>query len=274
MLDCLPPKSKCEWRKLQLLVENYNEKYRTNFALEECLDVKERNSPQPEVRLSDENIKKHMVIEHKSINWPPDRCKKHNVFHETCDQVCQGIGNEYNDDFFILDFGGEVDFDRKTQKALVKEITDSLLNQKKGIYAGKRIGSRKIFPWVFYKDDRDHKLGIVFNEHLFDLIEVEERELIPNYKNETQKALQRCISKLESYPNDLKLVALSYYSNCIYSNLELITKVINSIEIPQIVDQIWIEDQEWISEDESIANFVCVYCKNIDASEVEESNTL
>ena len=66
MFCCLPPNSKCEWSNLEKFVKQYNDNFGKQYKRSKCLDVSERNTPQPEVLL--ENVDgSSMVIERKVV---------------------------------------------------------------------------------------------------------------------------------------------------------------------------------------------------------------
>ena len=55
---------------------------------------------------------------------------------------------------------------------------------------------------------------------------------------------------------------LSYYCDGMIG-AEDVKGIINEIEVPESIDQLWVEDEEYINEEESIPKFICVYEKKI-----------
>ena len=260
MSSCLPTSNKCEWVKLQPLVVEYNKIYGTDFKLIKCLDIKERQRPQPEIRLKDEVTEDYMVIEHKSIVWPRDKAKKHKVFHEVSECVITEVEAMFCGKPYVLRFFSKVELDRKTRDALIGEIVLALTTNMSRIESGGALGSRKFIPWKFCIDkEYDHE-GICVEEIDLNcedptLIEIEKmkKEIL----DFTQNAFYRSIAKFFDYTTDIKVVALSYYCDEYIEFDELFKCLL----IPDCVDQVWVEKENWLNEMESTITYRCVYKK-------------
>lgn len=267
MLSCMPSNSKCEWKKLAPLVDEYNKIHKTNFVLEECLDVKERQKPRPEVRLKDMLSEHHMVIEQKSIIWPENKGPKHKVFHQVADEVLDTLNQQFRGRPYVIEFMRDVALKNENRDALIKEIIDISKAHITAINAGKRKGSNKIIPWIIYEDKEgiyEHD-GIAFVERITSSIGIsiyEDKIAYQGICRLTKKTLERAVIKFEEYQEDIKLVLLSYYCDGMIG-AEDVKGIINEIEVPESIDQLWVEDEEYINEEESIPKFICVYEKKI-----------
>jgi len=100
---CMPVNSKCEWGKLIDFIKIYNESAKKEFVLKQCLDVLERNSPQPEFLTEDKSSGENLVVEHKIISWPPDHLQKHRAHHLFMEVCAEELRNDFKNDVYVIE---------------------------------------------------------------------------------------------------------------------------------------------------------------------------
>ncbi len=83
---------KCEWLEggLDKFVSHYNRECGTSYAHTECLDIVRTGGAtekKPEALVTDGKNGKQMVIERKSVVWPPEYIPRHNNEHDFAEQI-------------------------------------------------------------------------------------------------------------------------------------------------------------------------------------------
>ena len=101
---CFPPDSKCEWVDLRSFVKKYNRTHAKTYCRSACLDVESRNDSEPEVLLvAPDEIP--IVIERKSVVWPPEHFaghrNEHDLLHTFVGALCSR-SDPFSDDVYQL----------------------------------------------------------------------------------------------------------------------------------------------------------------------------
>jgi hypothetical protein len=84
-MPCLPESGGCERPFTDAFVGHLNRAESASFVHRACLDVAQREIPQPEALYEDLNQKLPLVIERKSISWPLDYAYRHSNDHVVAD---------------------------------------------------------------------------------------------------------------------------------------------------------------------------------------------
>src|SRR5579863_4374934 len=105
-------RGKCEWREggLHAFVSHYNSERGTAFSLTKCLDIipiGPTTPKQPEVLLTDGLGGKQMVIERKSVVWPPSYVRNEEMFHLFADLIFESANDWYRDGLYKLSVEAE-----------------------------------------------------------------------------------------------------------------------------------------------------------------------
>ena len=102
MFSCSPPQGKCEWAHLRGFVDQFNSNYGKSYTRSACLDVAERNEKQPELLL--EALGEiPIVVEHKSVVWPPRYLSDHSKEHHLHELIRNMLGNQFKDSVYQLE---------------------------------------------------------------------------------------------------------------------------------------------------------------------------
>src|SRR4051794_40543211 len=101
-MGCLPKSGGCERQRTDPFVDHLNWLEGTDYVHTECLDVIYRNSPQPEALYTDKRSGRRMVIERKSLVWPPEYIVGHKNDHFLRDLVIEGLTDLTGDDAYEL----------------------------------------------------------------------------------------------------------------------------------------------------------------------------
>ena len=90
-MGCLPESGGCERQRTDPFVDHLNWLEGTNYVHKACLDVIDRNNPQPEALYVDEDSGASLVIERKNLVWPPEYAVGHKNDHFLVDMVTEGL---------------------------------------------------------------------------------------------------------------------------------------------------------------------------------------
>lgn len=262
MFWCLPDDSKCEWRKLESFVKQYNRIFKANYTLAECLDVFDNKSPQPEIRLKAEN-EKDIVIEHKIITWPRNYLQLHRAQHEFTNFFIEKILSEFQDDIYVLEINSDDIVPRKrTIQKWANSIVRIVLKNKDRIQRVGRIYSSDPIKWVFRRlpdverDEDVPKKGV--GVHINDAIkspsvenfELESNEIKDDVKGTLVSHLKKSSVKFKDYKDSTRIFITELHGEHLLLGHELIKELLPSIDLPSNIDQIWVGYPEWISEND------------------------
>lgn len=248
---------KCEWRggALDAFVKHYNEHAGTAYVLTECLDVVRISGAtrkEPEVLLTDINGGKQMVIERKSVVWPESYIHQHELGHEFANLVWESSKGQFHDagykvsvrasEFRILT-GRQVRDAGKTIGETISKLTRADLPFR----------SAQPIGWSFRGiepgEEEDNLKGIVVSEFGSMTLDSSEREeAVAGVPSHIQEQLEAAAAKFRGYEKQLKLVLLDFYSEDLWE--DDIPPMMESILIPESVDEIWRTIRNWVSPDD------------------------
>src|SRR6185295_1465472 len=90
-MGCLPESGGCERAQTDPFVDHLNDIEKSDYQHVACLDVIDRNSPQPEALYIDESTGERLVIERKNIVWPSDYAQRHKQDHLLGERLIEGL---------------------------------------------------------------------------------------------------------------------------------------------------------------------------------------
>ena len=252
MYSCLPPDRKCEWSELRYFVADYNKKNKTNFKLEECLDVKDDKNAQPEIRLADTVNRQHMVIEKKIIVWPKNRIKNHKHEHRFIDLINNLLENILSKPgLYIFKFTSPENWSKKEEQEYFNTIKEEIIKKRELIETGDKVIGRIPFFW-FIKKIKDKKNIQTYFEWIPYSPNLDESEDFQNALTEIKYIIKDHLKgtekKFQSHTNDLKILLFYPYTD-IYFGETIIDIIFEDIIIPSLINEIWLAKKEYINDD-------------------------
>ncbi len=249
---------KCEWREggLDKFVSHYNRENGTSYALTECLDILRtggRTEPKPEVLVTDANGSRRMVIERKSVVWPPYYILRHQNEHDFANVIWQRTKGRFQDDCYELTVSAEElgKLDSHTVKQIALEIGSILAENPSSI----PLRSSTPVPWHFHRantyDDYGTRKGIVVIQQdpmMTTFEDFNRDEAIVGTAAAMERELAEAAIKFIGYEAARKVVLLDFYGNELCE--EDIPPMLESIALPQTIDEIWMTKCDWVSEDD------------------------
>lgn len=284
IFGCFPPQEKCEWSHLKSFVDQYNTKFGKVYTRSACLDVEERNKKAPELLLEAPG-ETSIVLEHKSVVWPTKHLSDHHNEHHLGDRLHILLSDLFQDSVYQLAVDAE-SLKGKTKKEVerfAEQIADIVLSDVINAKSQRGIGKRKPIPWSFRHfppDERDEtfpKTGI--RVEVWERFEtspgigrkiLEQFETLPGvglkvlepsetfqgveraksgYTEEFERLAKDAAEKFAEYANSMKLLLVQFYGDSpVALSDEDIIAIIQSAQLPELIDQVWLGQPEWVSE--------------------------
>lgn len=258
----MPSNNKCEWEELKYFVSEFNKVNSTHYTLSKCLDVSNRSSKQPEVLLECTDLPS-VVIERKSVVWPPDFLSDHSKLHLLGDILHSRLSAIFDDGLYQLQLN-ESAFRVIKKKQIIKfadKIIKSILSQETYVKAENVIRYRTPFPWVFRRlnfneidEDTPNKGICVLSMSSSDFLD--DPEIFQQSLNEARsgfsdaflKAAQNANKKFYEYPTARKLFLVQFHGDSQFILDEDLLKIIKNTELPDQIHEVWYASHNWINE--------------------------
>ena len=265
---CLPPDSKCEWANLRRFVDDYNSAHGTAYSHTACLDVSERNSRQPEVRL-DSPGEPSLVIERKSVAWPSgeyfaDHRHEHQLGSLVQNRI-HAVDDSFSESLFQLTLSALALKGRKKteMRAAAHQIADHILSSRDAAKSQRGVAGRQPIPWHFgparFVDEDERPPGA------WCLIQVEDGELDfgssleefrrqrksarEGYTAEFRSCVKAAAGKFADYGDCRRVLVVQFFGSMAdarVSDADLI-EIVRTAEIPAVIDEVWVAYHDWVS---------------------------
>src|ERR1700733_4814995 len=248
---------KCEWLGggLDAFVRHYNEQFWTACALTKCLDVVKISGTTPkapEVLLTDSGTGKQMVIERKSVVWPPNYIQRHRLGHDFAELIRTKTHGLFRDGAYTLNLNSR-ECDVLSSKVILeagREIGDIVSHLKA---ADLPVRSAKPIKWSFRKaspgEEEEERPGItVIHEHWMTLEDTDDADARAGTSLQMKTQLEAASAKFEGYSQCQKLVLLDFYGTDLWE--DDIPVLLAGITIPGVIDEVWRTIRDWISSDD------------------------
>lgn len=135
-MACFPQSGGCEHRRILPFIAHVNELEESDYQLESCLDIEQRNSPQPEAIYRD-STGRGMVVERKSVVWPLNYAELHNADHYLANVLAETLRPIVGDAPAMVEVRSGISVDRPSLvqfgEALAAEVQRHIEELKKGL---------------------------------------------------------------------------------------------------------------------------------------------
>lgn len=262
---CLPPSNENEWLNLRRFVDIYNSNYGKHYLLESFPENENRNNPEPEILLRDGDSK--MVIERKVFPFPSSRIREHQLWHEFSNKIFERLSDVFSDNLYVLEIKDtDMPTSKKKMLKLVDRITSDALKHEKELKTSEEVfldGTDDPNPWRFLRVsnmDRedapiDYGVGVRLMNSLkfYDTQQVNDSVLL--VQSELSKIIQRSVPKFENYSDCVRVLILEPHTNVLSFLSDVFTPAIQSLEMPNNIDQIWLAVQIELNDWESVLDY-------------------
>jgi hypothetical protein len=203
-----------------------------------------------------------MVIERKSVVWPPDYILKHNNEHNFADTIWTETAGRFNDACYELRVSGrQIEaIDARHIKGFAKQIGSCIAGLKSSQLPFR--GSHPI-GWIFFRANEheyEGRKGIVVVEsdemRLDDFLDEDAKD---GTASVMQKELDAASLKFDGYSNATCVVLLDFFGTELTE--DDIPPLMASISVPVKVDEVWMSKRDWKSEDAYDIGYERLFCR-------------
>lgn len=260
-------RGRCEWYDggLKDFVSHYNRQRGTSYVLSECLDVKRNggNTPkEPEVLVSDTGTGRKMVIERKSVVWPPAHVQQHKHEHEFAEIIWAHTKGWFEDGCYELTVSATdlENLDGQTVSRFAALIGSDLARMDL-----RTLPVQESTPvhWEFRRVDGneygDKKGVVVVHQRTMAMSGFSPEVAIAGIATEISKQLGEAALKFPAYTHARRLVLLDFFGNA--GGEDEMSRLLCKAVVPACIDEIWITKPDWTSEEDYEIGFQQVFVR-------------
>lgn len=241
-------------------MDQYNSTYEKTYARSACLDVEKRNTKEPEVLLEAPG-ETPIVLEHKTVVWPPTYLSDHSNEHEFSRRIASSLAGQFDSEAYLLTVNAESLKGSRKRKVLelTGQIVEIILLHEVSAKSQAGIRSREPIPWQFRplspadidydEPDTGIRIEIVDSLEASDPYEFIQRveAATKGFANQLERAAEPAAEKLARYPRHLKLLLVQFCGDDLLDKEDFV-KMIHSEQLPEVIDQLWLAKPDWVSE--------------------------
>lgn len=266
---CLPPDSKCEWANLRRFVEDYNSAHSTAYSHTACLDVRERNSRQPEVRL-DSPGERPLVVERKSVAWPRNKYfADHRHEHQLGSLVqnrIHAVDVSFSESLFQLTLSALALKGKKKKDvhAAAHQIVARILSSRDAAKSQSGVRGQQPIPWHFgparFVDEDEPPPGAWFRVQVWDgepefgsspdEFRRQRKSAKDGYIAEFRRCVKAAAGKFADYGHCQRVLAVQFFGSMADARVsdEDLIEIVRTTEIPAVIEEVWVAYHDWVSE--------------------------
>lgn len=244
----------CEMRWLAPFVRRYNRVRICDFVLDRRLDAT-GPAPQPEAAYVDANTRDVLVIERKSVIWPPDFAQLHATSHEVCGIVDAALGPVLEPNrAYRLTLRDDLRGPRKELQAYARRIGRAIADRLDAVHNGTALRAR--WPnreWSFLEEpvsERDFtepSTGLIV-EFKVRTSELDVGEVSAGLVSEFERLLVAAARKFEEHAAARRILVLDPYADVRWSTDDTWRKLLASVVVPAPIQEIWISMHAMLTE--------------------------
>lgn len=243
---------KCEWQAIRGFVAVFNAATGSKYQRSECLDVKHRNSKQPEVLLKCAGLP-DTVIERKTVVWPPEYIRNHRKFHYLGEELSRCFGSRFRVRPHLLRIEEQGLYREKNCKQVVNKICEAI---ERGDVQGKDPFAWHFCPVNAWQDGWGRVEGIGLEgccryspswDDPADL-KAARRKAIQGFRERCQEALTGASQKFEGYKDARHIILLQFIGNDEFLLEEDVEGIVESTTPGGSCDEVWVAFHDWRNE--------------------------
>jgi len=246
---CLPGAHACEHQVTNPFVDYLNVLQGSEFEHMACPDKSERKLPAPDALYRDRSTGTGLVIEHKSLIWPPHFAERHKNDHRLMNRVFDLLDPEIANGPYVLELpyllrASRAEIDEFAEQICVAANANKQTVSDGGSISGNWAGRtwRLHEPWPL--DSSDPEAGLMVSWNLFD------RQLGGLKSTSVSEILQRlCESagkKFGRYSTSKRILLLELKGDI---HQLLFRDLLVGVVIPTSIDEIWTTYFEFFDDD-------------------------
>lgn len=254
-MTCMPKSGKCEWNDIKHFVQHFNTVNGSKFSHKCCLDLS-GSDKQPEVLCVDP-AGNGLVIERKTLVWPPDAVQRHKIEHKFWGFISESLGEGLRSGPFALRvaFPGVVN-DRVLHRIAI-EVADQFRPYLPSLEPG---AARRITTpigavlWREHEGERDEpdpQVGLAIHSSESEHEELRDvQELPAEFTSKLGAFFDDCRLKFAAYETVGRILLLNFVSAQLHFQLDADWwRDFFGFHVPHDVDEVWacfeVEEGAW-----------------------------
>jgi hypothetical protein len=249
-MTCLPQSGGCERPFTDAFAAHLNDAEGAHYVHQACLDILDRQHPQPEALYLDSKRNARLVIERKSISFPRDYARRHNNDHFVSDLFDKGLSGLLLDDLYEVRLPMLMDGTQLELRSFVQLAIQRIRSNWPRIVEGTVIGSesggtlwwscRRIPSWDRIDGAPSKGLQFTFSGPLMSHFDyVEAKNLAEDVISDLKKIFSGCQKKFASYSNARRVLVLDPFEELRYQTTDWWHDVFSTYSPPTEIDEVW-----------------------------------
>ncbi len=246
-MGCKPESGGCERWKIEPFIQHINENERRNYQHKMCLDVIYRDRPQPEALYRDESIQENIVIEHKTLMWPPEYAEQHQADHYFIECLNEKLNRATCNNPYIFRYYSVPSISRDKLKHYAESISSKILNgigrMNDGDHLKSKFGSLEFTFLRQYAWERD--TGVPSKGLCVEIISTDgSDELLPHclprkLTDNILKCLGSTAKKFKDYSGARRVLLVDCFGDLRYQSFDWWEQVFKLNKPPDEIGEIW-----------------------------------
>jgi hypothetical protein len=251
-MECFPSSKECERQYTEPFVNFLNSTEGTSFRHTACLDRNNRTSPQPEALYTDQSNQRELVIERKSLVWPPDYFLIHRNDHILAEALCKELRKPNDGSPINIEISHCPMMRKKEIQAIASAIASDINENLASVLSGHSIrGNERGLSWICNAnpDDRDYdepEMGLRIST--LSAIQAVPLDSLLALLTET---LARTKDKLLAFTEARCILLVESYGDLAIAENENLKETFEKINVPEEIDEVWQALEEPISSTEN-----------------------
>ena len=226
------------------------------YQFNECLDRTYRQTPQPETLYIDPQTGNRLVIERKSISWPPDYPRLHSNDHLLAGSISNELRDLNVEDVYVLRLPPLIEGTRNELVAFGKAIAQRIRHAYP-LREGQVIGTNKAGRhWSFClqpledREDDHPKKGIIYiwEQRFFPVSHIDPYELPVGFENTLKQLYTSCVRKFAQYSGARRILVLDPHGKLRYNSANWWNDVFTVSPPPLEAQEIWSGIFDWVDD--------------------------
>src|SRR6266849_4372724 len=258
-MPCLPQSGGCEKPFTDAFTEYLNRTEGTRYVHRECLDVADRQNPQPEALYMDSQRSLQLVIERKSISWPIDYAHRNSNDHFVSDVFAEEMKSLPLDDLYELRLPMLIEGTQPELRSFVLGAAQKIRLHWPQVVAGRILRERvsEKWWWAFRKvPDSDREGEAPSKGWQFTFVgrgssrfdQLDPTSLPADLISTLQRIYSSCARKFTLHPHARRVLVLDPYEDLRDQSRDWWHDVFSATPPPVEIEEIWSGIFDWNEE--------------------------
>lgn len=252
-----------------------------SFRHVRCLDVWERNTPQPEALYEDPETGAQLVIERKAVVWPLEYAKRHRAYHDLMGSLTEELGEFCQDRPLTLELPVLRSVDKRELRELAGVVAEGIRENEdmlEGAGFSFTVGRDefRVLPWIEldgYGTLATSGVAFHFDINARDPEKPAPENLPPGMRRILDRMFVACEKKFQEFGAARRVLLLDPCGAFWLSDTDWWKAVLSYQQPTACIDEIWLVFQDEDATGEAYWSIDLVYSKEL-GQEVERSGAI